>query len=568
MQISPGVVRVNQRYFSMKQALFLALAMGGAFLVGCPKTEKPLPSAAPLFRNVLKESGIRYRWEITGKRPLNILQTIGNGCAFLDYDSDGNLDILLVGPKIALYHGDGHGKFLDVSQETGVEALSGHLLGCAVGDYDADGFPDAYLTGWRGGVLLHNEGGKRFVDVSAAMGIQPETWGTSAAFVQRSRSVSKLDLIVCNYANFGPEPGIRQLCEVKDRAGKPVLTSCGPRSYTPIAPSLYRFNAAGTLDRTVLKQATGRGLGIAAIYDEGQETPSITIANDEIAGDLLQEQKQVGVFQNVAAAANTAYDRDGNVHGGMGTDWGDADSDGKFDLIVSTFQNETKSLYRNEGNGVFSDISYACGLSTITSPPVAFGVRFLDFDNDGWLDLVIANGHVQDNIADIDSGTSFRQSAQLIRNKGIGPDKRQSFEDVSKAGPDLQTPIVGRGLATGDYDNDGKIDVLIVDAEGEPLLLHNEQQSANHWIGLKLIGTKSNRDAYGARVTLEVGGRKLVRHCHADGSYMSSSDARLHFGLETSTKIDRVTILWPSGASETHTDLPIDTYTIITEGKK
>lgn len=543
---------------------------GGVFLAGCPtggSAVKPTAGGAALFRNVLPESGISYKWEIKGTRPLNILQTIGNGCAFLDYDNDSNLDILLVGPRVALYKGDGKGKFTDVSTETGIAALSGHLLGCAVGDYDSDGFADIYLTGWRDGRLLHNEGGKRFVDVTAAKGLQPEPWGTSAAFVPRGGSAPGLDLVVCNYAIFGPEPGIKQLCEARDKSGKTILTSCGPRSYTPLPATLYRFSSGtAKAQRLVLKETTGRGLGVAAMLPEKGSAPYISFANDEIAGDLLQEGAQG--FTNLATTAGTAYDRDGNVHGGMGTDWGDVENDSRLDLVVATFQNETKALYHNEGNGVFSDMTYPAGIGTTATPPVAFGIRFFDFNNDGWLDVAVANGHVQDNIAQIDTSTTFRQASQLIQNKGTSEKDRVRFEDISARCPDLQKPIVGRGLATGDYDNDGKLDLLIVDAEGEPLLLHNEDTESNHWLGLKLVGAAGNRDAYGALVTLEAGGKKLLRHCHADGSYMSSSDARVHFGLGALTKLDQVTIRWPSGQTTTLRDLPLDRYTRVEETKK
>jgi enediyne biosynthesis protein E4 len=542
--------------------------------MGCPKNTSGSSDTvgareeASIFRNVLAESGIHYQWEIAGKRPLNILQTIGNGAAFLDFDGDKNLDILLVGPRVALYRGDGKGKFTDVSEPMGMAALTGHLTGCAVGDYDGDGFSDIYLTGWRDGRLLHNEAGKRFVDVTAAQGLQPEPWGTSAAFVPRGGNSGALDLVVCNYAIFGPEPGIKQLCDAKDASGKTVLTSCGPRTYTPHPATLYRFSpqSKSKAQKVVLKASTGRGLGVAALLPEEGGNAYIAFANDEISGDLLQEGPHG--FTNLATTAGTAYDRDGNVHGGMGTDWGDIENDGRLDLVVATFQNETKSLYRNEGSGVFSDMAYPAGVGSTATPLVTFGVRFFDFNNDGWLDIALANGHVQDNIAEIDRSTTFRQGSQLIQNKGMGTSSRASLEDISKQCPDLQKPIVGRGLATGDYDNDGRVDLLIVDAEGEPLLLHNEATTSHHWLGLRLIGAGSNRDAYGAQVTVEVAGRKIVRHCHADGSYMSSSDARVHFGLGAATTLERVTIRWPSGQTQTLTDVPLDQYIDICEKSK
>jgi enediyne biosynthesis protein E4 len=549
---------------------------GGVFLllVACsPKTVTTTTGAGggvseQLFKDVTASSGLSYKWVIEGKRPLNILQTIGNGCAFLDYNQDGNLDILLVGKTSALFRGDGKGQFTDVSQETGITSVTGHLLGCAVGDYDNDGLPDIYLTGWRDGRLLHNEKraqGNQFVDVSKSLGMQSEQWGTSAAFVQTGKSPF-LDLVVCNYAKFGPEPGIVQLCDSKDSAGKPILTSCGPRRYEPVPAAWYR-NQDGKFQRSTLSQTTGRGLGVTACDIEQTGSVFLSFANDEIAGDLLEPTPEG--YKNIAAAAGTAYDRDGNVHGGMGTDWGDIDNDGKFDLFVATFQNEVKSLYHNEGNRVFLDTSYINGIGTPTSPLVAFGGKFLDFNNDGWLDLIIANGHVQDNIMDIEAKTLYRQPTQLFQSKGIVGNKNVVFDDRSNSAGDLPKAIVGRGLAIGDYDNDGRIDTLIVDSEGEPHLLHNENtEVTNHWLGIQLEGTKCNRDGYGSVLTAEVEGRKIVRYCHADGSYMSSSDSRVILGIGTAKKIDKLTIRWSDGTVETKSNLPLDRYISLTEGKE
>lgn len=537
------------------------LSLSGA---SCPRTpaEKPLGGTAGLFTEVAEESGLHYRWEIAGKRPLNILQTIGNGCAFLDYNQDGNLDILLVGPKPALFQGDGKGKFTDVSVAV-LGGLAGHFLGCAVGDYDNDGLDDLYLSAYRGGALLHNEAGKGFKDVTVASGLKPQPWGTSCTWVETVPGSGKLDLVVCNYARFGPEPGILQLCDSKDINGTPLQTSCGPRQYEPLKAALFRNQGGGKFLGETLEATTGRGLGVAACDLDGSGKPALSFANDEIAGDLLTNLGQ-GRFKNSGQESGVAYDRDSNVHGGMGTDWGDYDGDGKPDLIVATFQNEPKSLYHNEGKGTFTDMSFPSGLGAPSRPLVAFGVKFFDMDNDGWLDLALANGHVQDNIAKIDRSTTYPQAAQLFHNKGTSPNPL--FEEATaQAGTAFAKPIVGRGLATGDFDNDGKVDLLIVDSEGEPRLLHNTAAVTNHWLGLTLVGTKSNKNAFGAIVTVETGGRTLVRHCHADGSYLSSSDARVHFGIDKNTKVDRVTIRWPSGQTDVHTELPLDKYTLITE---
>jgi hypothetical protein len=390
--------------------------------------------------DVARSAGLDYTWSIAGKRPLNILQTIGNGAAFLDYDNDNNLDILLVGPKVALFRGDGAGKFSDVSQATGVGKLSGHFLGCAVGDVDNDGFDDVYVSGYRTGVLLRNQGGKTFADVTKSFGLKAQPWGTSCGFADLNGD-GFLDLYVANYADFGPDTQ-PQLCPEND-----ILTSCGPRHYRPIPGALY-LSENGKRFRDATKPtgalaATGRGLGVAILDFTGDGRPGIAIANDEMPGDLLQVAGKEGKngalprYENIGEISGTAYDRDGNVHGGMGIDWGDYDNDGKPDLFVATFQNETKSLYRNEGDGRFTDVALAAGLGPATLVTVAFGSKFFDYDNDGWLDLVIANGHVQDNIQQIQPTMVYRQAAVLLRNKGDAP---TTFEDVSKsvggAGPD------------------------------------------------------------------------------------------------------------------------------------
>jgi hypothetical protein len=312
---------------------------------------------------------------------------------------------------------------------------------------------------------------------------------------------------------------------------------------------------------------SGRGLGVAGCDYDDSGRQGIAFANDETAGDLLRNQGK-GVFENVGTVSGTAYDRDGNIHGGMGVDWGDYDNDGRPDLFVATFQNEPKSLYHNEGGGAFTDESYPSGVGAATRTNVAFGCKFLDYDNDGWLDIAIANGHVQDNIAEIDSSTTYRQTFQLFRNRGPGEGGRVTFEETSpQAGAAAERKIVGRGLAAGDYDNDGRIDLLLVDSEGAPLLLHNEVRNADHWLGVRLIGDGSNRDGYGAVVTVQAGGRTQTRRCHADGSYMSSSDSRVHFGLGSASAVEDLTIRWPSGKVDRIPGPPVDRYLTIREGQ-
>ena len=547
----------------------LALPLAAAMLTGCRHDAPPTPVASaptgpPLFADVAEAAGLHYRWTVPGTRPLNILQTIGNGCAFLDYDNSGHLSVLLVGTDhVALFRGDGKGHFTDVSHAVGLDTLRGHFLGCAVGDYDGDGYDDIYITGYRTGLLLRNEGGKRFRDVTASAGLKPQPWGTSAGWAESVPGSGKLDLFVADYAVFGPSS--QQLCPSHG-----IPTSCGPRYYTPLKGVLYRNLGAGRfadVSKAVgIPLTNGRGLGVAWAPLEPGEAPSLAISNDEMAGDLLRpDGKSAAHYTNIGTEAGTAFDRDGQIHGGMGTDWGDYASDGRLDLLVATFQGEAKSLYHNDGAGQFTDVSYRTGLATPTIPNVAFGCKLFDYDNDGHLDVVIANGHVQDNIHDIDTSTTYRQPPQLFHNSGATP---LTFDDVSaSAGPAFARPLVGRGLAVGDYDNDGKEDILVVDSEGKPLLLHNEVSSAGHWLGVRLVGTKSNRDGIGALVTATAGGRKLLRLCHTDGSYMSASDRRVHFGLGAATGVDSLSVRWPSGLVQTVKVPAVDEYITVTEGK-
>lgn len=509
------------------------LALGG---IGCARPERAAPSGTPAraFVDAAESAGLRYRWTAPSRRPLTILETIGNGCAFLDFDRDGRLDILLVGSPCALFRGDGRGKFVDVGRETGIAGLRGRFLGCAVGDTDNDGFPDLYLCGYRAGKLLRNAGGKRFVDISAASGIPPQPWGTSAAFADIDND-GKLDLYVGNYVRFD-ESSIR-FCKTG-----PVQTSCPPGVYDGVPGRLYRNAGGGRFVEATrawgAHRSPGKTLGVAFADFDGSGRQSLALANDEVPGELFYNRGTR--FEPIGPGAGIAFSNVGQPQAGMGQDWGDYDNDGRLDLTVMTFVTELKPIYHNDGGRIFSDQSAPLGTASEVTPYVAFGVKWLDADNDGWLDWMLTNGHTADNIADTGQGYSYRQPTLFFQNA-------QGKRFVRQRAPDLDRPLVGRGLATGDYDEDGRVDALAVDSEGAPLLLHNETPSAGHWLSLRLVGRKGNRDGYGARVTLEAGGQTRVRHCHADGSYLSSSDPRVHFGLGAATAVKKLEIRWPGG---------------------
>jgi hypothetical protein len=545
----------------------VVLAFGVLAIASCGPASRevsPLPRVSPSpgaarglrFADVTSAAGIHYEWKVAGSRPLNILQTIGNGAAFLDFDGDHNLDILLVGPTLALYRGDGHGHFTDATEAAGLRSLHGNFLGVATGDYDNDGYADVYLCAYRGGLLLHNEKGNHFADVTAQAGLKPQPWGTTAAFID-VEGRGRLSLYVGNYAVFGPDTH-PQLCVVGG-----TTTACGPNAYRPEYGALYQNAGGGRFEDTTARwngqKISGRALGAAVADYDGSGRQSLYLANDEMPGDLLKNDG--GHFKNIGASSGTAYDANGNLHGGMGVDWGDYDNDGRLDLVVATFEKEPKTVYHNDGDDLFTDASGALGVAPPTLPYVAFGAKWLDADNDSWLDLLITNGHTQDNVATMHPETSYRQPTQLFRNEG-----GHRFDDARAALGDGGRPIVGRGLAIGDYDNDGRMDALLVDSEGSPLLLHNETAPAGHWLEIDLVGTRSSHDGQGALLTFEIPGRKLLRAATTAGSYLSASDPRVHVGLGDAALVTKATLRWPSGQVDVYRDVNVDQIVTWREG--
>ena len=559
-------------------------------LTGCQRPS-PTNASGVSFIDVATQAGVAriYSTHFKPNIPLSILETIGHGGAFLDYNNDGNLDILLVDVHLALYEGDGRGHFTDVTHAVGLDKLTGHFLGCTVGDYDNDGYEDIYISGYHTGLLLHNEAAgitlkkdrakdhtprstskfrrskaseRVFRDVTVQAGLRPQAWGSSCGFVDLDGD-GLLDLVIANYVEFGPDPKkYVQLCE-------PL--ACSPQSYKPERPTFYRNLGHGRFrDETAVSgmaASNGNGLGVAFADYDNDGRQDVLFANDETPGDLFQN-KGGGRLDNVGTSAGVAFGPEGRVHGGMGADWADYDGDGNLDVIVTTYANQPKSLYRNGGNGIFTDVSKVTGIGNITAPYVAFGVKWLDYDNDGWPDLLIANGNVDNNISIILPDHHYRETPQLLRNMGATAHGGQvTFTDVSKqVGIALQRPIVGRGLAIGDFNNDGRIDALIIENDGPVMLLQNTGGKIGNWIGLTLIGTgRSNRDAIGARVTVQAGGHSQVREVQTSGSYLSASDRRLLFGIGTATHVDKVTLRWPDGQTEDLAPPAINTYHTVRE---
>jgi enediyne biosynthesis protein E4 len=539
---------------------FLALAL----LTGCKSTitsaRSPVGrSRGPfLFRDMSARAGNHFTLGHAGRTPLTILETLGPGTAFLDTDNDGWLDLFLVGPnKVALYHNNRDGTFTDVTRGSGLRA-EGFWQGIATGDYDNDSRVDVFVTGYRCCALYHNEGSGRFRNVAQSAGVDSKRWGSSACFVDVDRD-GLLDLFVTNYVQYYPTSP--QFC--KDTMGLP--STCGPTTYDPEKPRLYHNIGHGHfVDETAQRgfaSAHGNALGAAIADYDDDGWVDIAVANDQLPRDLFHN-KGHGFFENVGVSAGTAYNVKGEEYAGMGIDWADYNDDGALELIVTTYQHQPKSLFAPVMPGVFTDICYTAGIGNPTMNTVGFGAKFLDYDNDGLPDLAIANGHVVDTIARSDRSTSYRQPTQLFHNVGGG----RLVEVTPEAGPDFERPIVGRGLAVGDYDNDGRVDLLVADAEGHPLLLHNEVPSSHHWLSLQLTGTRSNRAGIGAHLTVEVGGRKWRQVVATDGSFQSASDGRVHLGLGPARQVDRVQIRWPSGEQTVLKGMPADQFVRVEEG--
>lgn len=521
------------------------------------------PRQAPprgIFRDVAAESGISFQWGHGGRSPLNIIETLGHGCAFLDYDGDGRMDALLVGnDRIALYRNLGGGRFADVSRQVGL-AAQGMFYGVAVGDYDNDGHPDLYITGYGKCVLYHNTGHGAFEDVTAKAGVGalgPYDVVTAAAFADLDGD-GKLDLFAGRYVTF--TPSTIHFCTYGGG-----LAGCGVKNYDPVSPRVYR-NEGGGRFRDVTKEwgfstLHGRCLGVAACGAEDGRSVMLYAANDEMPGDLMV--KRGNRYANIGVSSGTAYNQEGLTQGGMGVDWGDFDNDGRPDLAVTTFQSEPKCLYHNDRPGLFTEMGGPMGIAANTTANVGWTCKFLDYDNDGWLDLLITNGHSQDNADKIERGRTYAQMMQLYH----GEAGRLFRPANAEAGGAFARPIVGRGAAVGDYDNDGRLDVLIVDEEGPAQLLHNEDSAPGHWLGVRLVGVHCNRDAIGARVSVTAGGTTYVRDQAIGGGYLSAHDPRVHFGLGRAGRVERLVVHWPDGRSDTVKDVTADRYVEVTEGR-
>lgn len=537
---------------------------------------RPTASRLGLFKDVAQSAGIRFVQNIGATGKFYYIESSGSGCAFFDYDNDGYLDILLIqsGPfprvpgdtspasHCALYHNNGDGTFTDVTAGSGLDRDLGYGQGVAVGDYDNDGYDDLYITAYGGNHLLHNERGTgKFADVTAKAGVGDTEHGpryaTSAAFGDYDND-GHLDLYVCHYSPWTTKSNV--VC----RTSHNLPEYCTPDVYDPEVHLLYHNNGDGTFtdvsQQSGIARVKGRGLGVAWLDYDGDGKEDIFVAND-MNTQFLWHNDGKGHFTNEASSAGCAFNTDGHVLSGMGVAVGDYDHSGLESLLVCNFSQQPNMLYRNLGKGLFADMSVPSGLAVPHMPFLCYGCEFLDADADGWKDLIIANGHVAVHVAETTEGVTYAERKQFFHNDGNG-----HFSEITDNLGDLGIPTVSRGLAVGDYDNDGRQDFLVINQNGPVQLFHNENHNGNHWISFKTVGVRSNRDGYHAKLTATCGQQQQYSEVRSGSSYLSHSDSRVYFGLGTSTKVDTLEIRWPSGTREKLRNVAADRCYLLTEG--
>ena len=522
---------------------------------------------APRFRDVAKESGLTHSFPNGGDKTKEyIIETTGSGVAFIDYDNDGYVDIFVVsgqGGTNRMYHNGGNGHFTDVTSELGLTS-SGWGQGVCTGDYDNDGYTDLFVTYWGQNRLYRNVDGKRFEDVTAKTHLTQDRtrYNTGCAFFDYDGD-GRLDLFVANYLKFDfettPKPGANPYCFYRGMA-----VNCGPRGLPFDTNLLYHNRGDGTFEdvseRSGIAKVTGHyALGVLAqdMNDDGR--PDIYVACDQTPSLLFINQGD-GTFVEEGVPRGVAYDENGRSLSGMGVTSADYDGDGRLDIFRTNFSDEHETLYHNTGGGQFDDVTIAAGLGQNTRF-VSWGCAFFDFDNDGWKDLLLVSGHVFPEIDRLATDIRFRDRAVLYHNTGKG-----TFEDIStNAGEAIASRHSARGLAVGDIDNDGTLEVLVNNQNEPPSLWKQAGRAAGHWLLIKLAGSRSNRSAIGARVMVSAAGHMQTDELRSGGSYLSQNDMRLHFGLGGATRADSITVRWPSGEKSVLRDVGADRVVTIHE---
>ena len=550
------------------------------FLFALPASPQSAPSGAVRFRDVTETSGIRFA-HFKGNKGISInLEEFGPGVCVADFDADGWQDIYFVNGRDryergievhnALYRNNGDGAFTDVTDKAGVRG-TGYGLGCVWGDYDNDGFPDLFVTQYGKNVLYHNNGDGTFTDVTDKAGVGGMEFGTwfhsGATFFDYDHD-GKLDLYVGGYVAYGPNA--RRYCDLGG-----AQSSCAPSAYAGSPAMLYHNNGDGTFTNVTkaagIYQPNGKNLSVAAADYDNDGWPDLFVANDGIPSYLYSNDGK-GKFRETATVTGMAYTLAGTVMAAMCISLGDYDNDGLLDLYVSDFQLNSDHLWHNAGRGFMDEVSNEAGITIPTRDVLSFGGGFFDYDNDGWLDLFIANGHVYPEVEIATPGTHYKQINTLFHNES---GKRFSVATES-SGIAALAPRAGRGAAFADFDNDGFVDIVVANNGDPPTLLRNQAGNGNHFVNFRLVGSaglagtrrearKSNRDAMGARIRITVGGAIQIREIAGGGSYLSQSDLRANFGLGKSATIDLVEVTWPGGGKQSFRNVAADRFYQITE---
>ena len=558
----------------MKRRTFLetgaAAALGTIFPPGILTGASPDLTPSFQLKDITKSAGIDFKHNSGAYGGKLLPETLGSGCAFLDYDNDGYQDILLVnsmdwpGHKrgrstLKLYRNNRDGTFTDVTKTSGLD-VELYGMGAAVGDYNNDGFPDILVTCVGQNRLFHNTGKGTFVDVTKTSGLLGrQAFSTSAVWFDYDRD-GLLDLFVCNYVNWSPEHDVFCSLDGKNKS------YCTPEAYRGETCWLFHNRGNGTFEDVTaasgIFDTSSKSLGVAMIDFDQDGWPDLFVANDTQPNKLYRNLRN-GKFKDSAVEAGLAFSNEGKARAGMGVDVGDFESSGRPGIAITNFDNEMVGLYRSPSAGQFDDVSLAAGVGGPSKTTLGFGCGFADLDLDGRLDLVVANGHIDDTVRNIRGNVGYAQPPHLFLNLGNG-----KFQDVASTyGGDFAAPRVGRGLAFGDFDRDGDVDILLTTNNGPAYLFRNDVQSGNKSLRLYLTGTKSNRDALGAVVRIFLGGISQMRVVRGGSSYLSQSERALTFGVGKADQVDRITVLWPSGASQEFTKVATKSAHQITENK-
>jgi hypothetical protein len=589
--IGPRIVRHRSEHCGicgtassfLKQLLlgtaFSLFVVAGSFGQASSPPQKTPPNASEAtpgdFADVTQKLGVHFKQEASPTSKKYLPETMGSGVALFDYDNDGRLDIFFAngariddptpkstipkkdGPKYwnRLYHQKTDGTFEDVTEKAGVAGV-GYCTGVAVGDYDNDGFDDLFVAGYGRSILYHNNGDGTFTDATASAGVAGAGWATSAAWVDYDND-GKLDLIVARYMEWDFED---IYCGHREEGFR---SFCHPDLFKPVSVLLYHNDGNGKFTEVSAKAGIdkpGKGLGLAiADYDQ-DGWMDILLANDSIP-EFLFRNKGNGTFEEVGVASGVGLDGSGATFAGMGVDFQDYNNDGWPDVVITDLANQKYALYTNAGDGTFDYSTVTSGMGAISLLHSGWGVRFIDYDNDGWKDLFIVQSHVMDTIQVNEPHLRYRESPLLLWN-----DKGKKFVDVSAVSGDVfQQKWAARGMAIGDIDNDGKVDVVVTENDGPAWILRNKTPTHNHWISFQLTGVKSNRDGIGARIKVTTAAGSQYATVTTAGSYQSSGDKRAHFGLGSATLVREAAITWPSGITQVLKDLPADQILIVTE---